>query len=60
MGTTLDESSGSTGKPYNWARSEEERRHVRCMIAFFTRYTFGDEPLVVLNTFSMGAPGPPV
>jgi hypothetical protein len=30
------------------------------MIAFFTRYTFGDEPLVVLNTFSMGAPGPPV
>ena len=55
MGTTLDESSGSTGKPYNWARSEEERKHVRRMIAFFTRYTFGDEPLVVLNTFSMGA-----
>jgi phenylacetate-CoA ligase len=55
MGTTLDESSGSTGKPYNWARSEEERRHVRRMIAFFTRYTFGDEPLVILNTFSMGA-----
>ena len=25
------------------------------MIAFFARYTFGDEPLVVLNTFSMGA-----
>jgi phenylacetate-CoA ligase len=55
MGTTLDESSGSTGKPYNWARSEEERRHVRRMIAFFARYTFGDEPLVILNTFSMGA-----
>jgi phenylacetate-CoA ligase len=55
MGTTLDESSVSTGKPYNWARSEEERRHVRRMIAFFTRYTFGDEPLVILYTFSMGA-----
>lgn len=55
LGTTLDESSGSTGKPYNWARSEEERRHVRRMIAFFARYTFGDEPLVILNTFSMGA-----
>jgi phenylacetate-CoA ligase len=55
LGTTLDESSGSTGKPYNWARSEEERLHVRRMIAFFARYTFGDEPLVILNTFSMGA-----
>ena len=55
MGTTLVESSGSTGKPYNWARSEEERKHVPRMIAFFTRYTFDDEPLVVLNTFSMGA-----
>jgi phenylacetate-CoA ligase len=55
LGTTLDESSGSTGKPYNWARSEEERIHVRRMIAFFARYTFGDEPLVILNTFSMGA-----
>ena len=54
-GTTLDESSGSTGKPYNWARSDQERQHVRRMIAFFARYTFGDEPLVVLNTFSMGA-----
>ncbi len=55
VGTTIDESSGSTGTPYNWARGAEERRHVRRMIAFFARYTFGDRPLVVLNTFSMGA-----
>ena len=54
-GTTIDESSGSTGRPYNWVRSAEERRHVRRMISFFARYTFGDEPLVVLNAFSMGA-----
>ena len=54
-GTTIDESSGSTGTPYNWVRSEEERAHVRRMIGFFARYTFGDEPLVVLNAFSMGA-----
>jgi phenylacetate-CoA ligase len=54
-GTTIDESSGSTGTPYNWVRSAEERRHVRRMIAFFARYAFGDEPLVVLNAFSMGA-----
>jgi len=55
MGTTIDESSGSTGHPYNWARSVAERRHVRRMIAFFARYTFGDAPRVVLNSFSMGA-----
>jgi phenylacetate-CoA ligase len=55
IGTTIDESSGSTGTPYNWARGETERRHVRRMIAFFARYTFGDQPLVILNTFSMGA-----
>jgi phenylacetate-CoA ligase len=54
-GTTIDESSGSTGTPYNWVRSAEERRHVRRMIGFFARYTFGNEPLVVLNAFSMGA-----
>jgi phenylacetate-CoA ligase len=54
-GTTIDESSGSTGTPYNWVRSAEERAHVRRMIGFFARYTFGDEPLVVLNAFSMGA-----
>lgn len=55
LGTTIDESSGSTGKPYNWARAREERRHVRRMVAFFARYSFGDQPLVVLNAFSMGA-----
>ncbi|HVM24205.1 MAG TPA: hypothetical protein VM253_02260 [Candidatus Limnocylindrales bacterium] len=54
-GTTIDESSGSTGTPYNWVRSAQERRHVRRMIGFFARYTFGDRPLVVLNAFSMGA-----
>jgi phenylacetate-CoA ligase len=54
-GTTIDESSGSTGTAYNWVRSKEERHHVRRMIGFFARYTFGDAPLVVLNAFSMGA-----
>lgn len=55
VGTTIDESSGSTGTPYNWARSATERDHVRRMISFFARYTYGDAPLVVLNAFSMGA-----
>jgi phenylacetate-CoA ligase len=55
VGTTIDESSGSTGTPYNWARGRAERDHVRRMIGFFARYAFGEEPLVVLNAFSMGA-----
>ena len=55
LGTTIDESSGSTGTPYNWVRSAKERDHVRRMIGFFARYSFGEEPLVVLNAFSMGA-----
>ena len=55
IGSTIDESSGSTGTPYNWVRSDEERHHVRRMISFFARYTFGDAPLVILNAFSMGA-----
>ncbi|MGH2446693.1 MAG: phenylacetate--CoA ligase family protein [Candidatus Limnocylindria bacterium] len=55
IGTTIDESSGSTGTPYNWVRGADERDHVRRMIGFFARYAFGGEPLVVLNAFSMGA-----
>ena len=55
IGSTIDESSGSTGTPYNWVRGAAERDHVRRMISFFGRYSFGDEPLVVLNAFSMGA-----
>ena len=27
-GTTIDESSGSTGTPYNWIRGEAERQDV--------------------------------
>jgi phenylacetate-CoA ligase len=55
IGSTIDESSGSTGTPYNWVRSAAERDHVRRMISFFARYSFGDEALIVLNAFSMGA-----
>ncbi|MFN0071994.1 MAG: phenylacetate--CoA ligase family protein [Chloroflexota bacterium] len=55
VGTTMDESSGSTGRPYNWLRAGGERAHVRRMVSFFARYAFGDAPLVILNAFSMGA-----
>ncbi|TAK01457.1 MAG: phenylacetate--CoA ligase family protein [Chloroflexota bacterium] len=54
-GVTIDESSGSTGTPYNWIRGAAERNVAQRNIAFFARYAFGDEELVTLNGFSMGA-----
>jgi len=54
-GTTIDESSGSTGTPYNWIRSEAERHIAHRNISFFARYCFGSDPLVTINAFSMGA-----
>ncbi len=54
-GTTIDESSGSTGTPYNWIRGHRERTVAHRNIGFFARYAFGTEPLITLNAFSMGA-----
>jgi phenylacetate-CoA ligase len=54
-GTMIDESSGSTGTPYNWIRSLRERSIAHRNIGFFARYAFGSGPLVTINAFSMGA-----
>jgi len=54
-GTTIDESSGSTGTPYNWIRGSKEREVAHRNIGFFARYAFGTAPLVTINAFSMGA-----
>lgn len=54
-GTMIDESSGSTGTPYNWIRSHAERTVAHRNIGFFARYAFGDGPLITINAFSMGA-----
>lgn len=54
-GLAIDESSGSTGKAYNWIRSRRERETVETNVGHFTRYLFGDGPLVTINAFSMGA-----
>jgi phenylacetate-CoA ligase len=54
-GTTIDESSGSTGTPYNWIRGRKEREVAHRNIGFFARYAFGPAPLVTINAFSMGA-----
>jgi phenylacetate-CoA ligase len=55
VGTTIDESSGSTGMPYDWIRGSRERMVAHRNIGFFARYAFGTEPLVTINAFSMGA-----
>ena len=51
----IDESSGSSGTPYNWVRSMKERQASHIFISHFARYCFGDDPWVTINAFSMGA-----
>lgn len=53
--TMIDESSGSTGTPFNWVRNERERKESHKVVSFFVRYCFGAGPKVVINAFSMGA-----
>lgn len=51
----IDESSGSSGTPYNWVRSMRERHASHLFISHFARYCFGNEPWITINAFSMGA-----
>jgi phenylacetate-CoA ligase len=53
--TTIDESSGSTGTPYNWVRSDLERHQSHIFISYFAKYCYGSQPFVTINAFSMGA-----
>lgn len=52
--TQVDESSGSSGRPYNWVRGQKELHNMHLEMSQFARYLFGEE-LVVINAFSMGA-----
>ncbi|MFC1582429.1 phenylacetate--CoA ligase family protein [Planctomycetota bacterium] len=54
-GVVIDESSGSTGVPYNWVRTQRERDIVRDVIGVYLRYAYGSQRFLVVNTFSMGA-----
>jgi phenylacetate-CoA ligase len=51
----IDESSGSTGIPYNWVRSQRERHESHAFISYFSTFCFGKKPWVTINAFSMGA-----
>ena len=52
---TIDESSGSTGTPYNWVRTRRERLESQRFISYFARYCYGSGPRITINAFSMGA-----
>ncbi len=54
-GVAIDESSGSTGTPYNWVRCRQERRQSHQFISYFATYCFGADPWITINAFSMGA-----
>lgn len=55
----LDESAGSSGRPYTWARSATELHEVHQTMALLCRHLLTDAPrdlpVVALNGFSMGA-----
>jgi phenylacetate-CoA ligase len=55
VGTVVDESSGSSGRPYNWARSRRELRAVRRNLAGYTTLAFPARRRFVINAYSMGA-----
>lgn len=54
VGTQIDESSGSSGTPYNWVRSARELREVHHELSQFVRYSCGRD-VITINGFSMGS-----
>lgn len=54
IGTEMDESSGSSGTPFNWVRGATELREVHRQLGQFAHYILPD-PIVTINAFSMGA-----
>jgi phenylacetate-CoA ligase len=54
-GSIVDESSGSSGQPFNWVRSRRELRSVHKNLAGYTTLVFPSRRRFVLNAYSMGA-----
>ncbi|MBF9131238.1 phenylacetate--CoA ligase family protein [Plantactinospora sp. S1510] len=54
-GVVVDESAGSSGRPFNWPRSERELRAVHRDIAGYTSLVFPMRRPFVINAYSMGA-----
>ena len=53
-GTQMDESSGSSGTPFDWVRGSMELAEMHRQFSQFARYVFG-RSIVTINGFSMGA-----
>ncbi|MEW2353321.1 phenylacetate--CoA ligase family protein [Spirillospora sp. NPDC029432] len=54
-GVVVDESSGSTGKPYNWVRGPRELQGIYRNAAGYIELVFPGDRLFVINGYSMGA-----
>ena len=54
-GSVVDESSGSSGQPYNWVRSRRELNTVHKNLAGYTTLVFPSKRRFVINAYSMGA-----
>lgn len=55
VGTVVDESSGSSGTPFNWVRGKRELNVIHRNVAGFTTQVFPRRRLFVINAYSMGA-----
>jgi phenylacetate-CoA ligase len=54
IGAEIDESSGSSGKPYNWIRGTKELKEMRRTLSRLATFMYGTN-VVIINGFSMGA-----
>lgn len=51
----IDESSGSSGKPFDWVRGAAERSRGQQALARALEHTVDSQPRLAINAFSMGA-----
>ncbi|MCW2971857.1 MAG: coenzyme synthetase [Thermoleophilia bacterium] len=54
-GTAVDESAGSSGKPYNWLRSKKELDQVHANFGSYVAHIFPSTRPFIINAYSMGA-----
>ncbi len=54
-GSVVDESSGSSGQPFNWVRSRAELESVHRNLAAYATMVFPAKRRFVINAYSMGA-----
>jgi phenylacetate-CoA ligase len=54
-GVAIDESSGSSGTPYDWVRGKAERSRTQQTLARILEQMVDNKPRLAINAFSMGA-----